>query len=72
MGGKTKLIVDCDTGVDDAVALLLALQAIESVDLLAITCVNGNCSVDKAVHNTLVTLKIAGHSVRYQLCNLSK
>ena len=61
MASKPKLIIDCDTGVDDAVALLMALDA--PVDLLAITCVNGNCSIDEAVNNTLITLKIANKVV---------
>ena len=62
-----KIIMDCDTGADDAIALLLAFQAKDTVDMLAVTCVNGNCSLDKATRNTLITLKIAGHSVCYCL-----
>ena len=62
--GKEKFIIDVDTGVDDAVAVLLAADD-ENIDLMAITCVNGNTSVDKAVHNTLITLKVAQKVVSY-------
>ena len=38
---KTKIILDCDPGSDDAVALLLALFN-PKIDLLGVTVVNGN------------------------------
>ncbi|MCA6223413.1 MAG: nucleoside hydrolase, partial [Phenylobacterium sp.] len=40
------LIIDCDPGVDDAVALLLALAVPERLDVLAITTVAGNVGGD--------------------------
>ena len=41
---KRKLIIDTDTGVDDAMALLMALNShkMGEVEILAITAVNGN------------------------------
>jgi len=43
---KTQIIMDCDPGLDDAVALLLALASPQEIDLLGVTTVVGNCSVD--------------------------
>ena len=55
----TPIILDVDTGVDDACALLLAALH-PDVDLLAVTCVSGNASVDDVVRNTLKVLDVAG------------
>lgn len=44
------VIIDCDPGVDDVAALLLARQ-IETMDLKAITTVSGNVEVDKTTAN---------------------
>ncbi len=46
------IIFDGDPGHDDALAILLA-SASEKINILAITAVNGNCSVDKAAYNAL-------------------
>ncbi|MDP2966411.1 MAG: nucleoside hydrolase [Pelolinea sp.] len=53
-----KVIIDCDTGIDDALALLLALRS-PDLNVLGITCVNGNVTLDKVVINTL---KVVDHS----------
>jgi purine nucleosidase len=53
------LILDVDTGVDDALALLYAVASPE-VDLIAATCVMGNVSVAQATENTLAVLEVAG------------
>ncbi|MFN8233766.1 MAG: nucleoside hydrolase [Actinomycetota bacterium] len=55
----TPLILDVDTGVDDALALLYAVASPE-VDLLAATCVMGNVGIDDVVRNTLAVLELAG------------
>ncbi|MBN1922160.1 MAG: nucleoside hydrolase [Anaerolineae bacterium] len=47
------IIIDCDTGVDDALALLVALRA-PRCNVLGITCVGGNVPLAKVVRNTLV------------------
>jgi purine nucleosidase len=54
-----KLILDVDTGIDDALALLYAAASPE-VELLAATCVMGNIAVDQVVANTLSVLEMAG------------
>jgi purine nucleosidase len=51
--------MDVDTGVDDAVALLLA-AAHQDVDLVAVTCCAGNVELDQAVANTLAVLELCG------------
>jgi inosine-uridine nucleoside N-ribohydrolase len=55
---KHKIILDCDPGHDDAIAILLAAHHPE-VDLLAITTVSGNQSVDKTTHNALKVCTLA-------------
>lgn len=53
------VIIDCDTGVDDALALLFAVRH-PGLDVRAITCVAGNTDVDAVVRNTLTVLEQAG------------
>jgi pyrimidine-specific ribonucleoside hydrolase len=53
------VICDVDTGVDDAMALLLAVRH-PAIDLRAVTCVVGNVSLDQVVANTLYVLDAAG------------
>ncbi len=55
----TPLVMDVDTGVDDAVALLFAVSSPE-VELIGATCVMGNVSVRQATENTLAVLELAG------------
>jgi pyrimidine-specific ribonucleoside hydrolase len=53
------VILDVDTGVDDALALIAAVRHPE-LDLLAVSCVTGNASLDKVVENTLRVLDATG------------
>ncbi|GAA4348319.1 nucleoside hydrolase [Angustibacter luteus] len=53
------VILDVDTGLDDACALLLAARH-PDLDLRAVTCVAGNADVDQVVRNTLLVLAAAG------------
>ncbi|MBF0443557.1 MAG: nucleoside hydrolase [Oligoflexales bacterium] len=57
---KHKIILDCDPGHDDAVAILMALGAREEIDLLGITCVAGNSTVDNTIVNALKICELAG------------
>lgn len=54
----TKIILDCDPGHDDAVALLLA-EGNPDIDLLGITTVGGNHTLEKVTHNAQVIATIA-------------
>ena len=55
----TKLILDVDTGTDDAIAIMLAALH-PDLELLALTTVNGNIEVDKCTDNTLRTIEWIG------------
>jgi purine nucleosidase len=56
---RQSLIIDCDPGVDDAVALMLAFGS-PGFDLLAITAVGGNVPVAKTARNARILRQIAG------------
>lgn len=58
---RLPIVLDVDTGVDDACALLLAALH-PRLDLRAVTCVGGNAPVDDVVRNTLTVLESAGRS----------
>src|SRR3954452_16199421 len=53
------VVLDVDTGVDDACALLLAARH-PAIDLRAVTCVAGNAPLDDVVRNTRIVLGTAG------------
>jgi purine nucleosidase len=55
----TKIILDCDPGHDDAVAMLLAHGSPE-IDLIGVTTVFGNQTVEKTTRNALAVAAIAG------------
>ena len=57
--GPTPVVLDCDPGHDDAVAILLALGS-PGVRLLGITTCFGNCAVEDATRNALRVLALAG------------
>ena len=57
---KTSLIIDCDPGVDDAVALLLAFGSPEALDILAVTTVAGNVAAELTARNARLIRQIAG------------
>ena len=50
---KRKIIMDCDPGVDDAIALAYAAAHPEAFELLAVTSVTGNQTIDKVTRNAL-------------------
>jgi inosine-uridine nucleoside N-ribohydrolase len=55
----TPVILDCDPGHDDAIALLLALASPE-IELVGVTTVHGNQTLEKTTDNTLRVLALAG------------
>ncbi len=52
------IILDCDTGTDDAVAILLALAS-PQLEIRAITVAGGNVGLDRTLANTLALTKLA-------------
>ena len=55
----TRVMLDVDTGIDDALALLYAV-AHPDLDLVAVSCVSGNVGLSQVVRNTCSVLDIAG------------
>ncbi len=54
---KRKVIIDCDPGIDDSLAILLAMSSPE-LDVLGITTVSGNVTSDVGAKNTLHALQM--------------
>jgi inosine-uridine nucleoside N-ribohydrolase len=59
VGAATKLILDVDTGTDDAIALMLAVLH-PDLELVAATTVNGNNPVAACTDNTLRVFDLLG------------
>ena len=57
----TPVILDCDPGHDDAIALLLALASPE-LELLGVTTVSGNQTLEKTTANAIRVLEFAGRA----------
>lgn len=55
------ILLDCDPGHDDAIALLLALASPE-LELRGVTTVSGNQTVEKTTANALKVLELAGRT----------
>jgi purine nucleosidase len=59
---RRRVIVDCDPGVDDAIALLLALASPEEIELLGVTCVAGNVPLALTVRNARNIVELSGRA----------
>ena len=57
---KIPVIMDVDTGIDDAVALILAMSS-PQIDLKGVTVVAGNQIIEKTLHNTLSVVDYFGN-----------
>ncbi len=55
-----KVIIDCDPGQDDAVALFLAMSSPEDLDILGVTTVAGNVPLELTQRNARMMCDIAG------------
>jgi purine nucleosidase len=66
-----RIIIDTDPGIDDSLAILLALASPE-VMLEGLTVVHGNCSVEQGTTNALAVLELggAGHIPVARGCSL--
>jgi pyrimidine-specific ribonucleoside hydrolase len=59
----TPIIIDCDPGHDDAIAILLALANPEKLDLRGITTVGGNQILDKITENALKVISFVNADI---------
>ncbi len=59
MDRRIPVVIDCDTGIDDALALLYAVASPE-IDLLAISCTSGNVEARQVSENTRALLELVG------------
>ncbi|XP_073046521.1 probable uridine nucleosidase 2 [Primulina eburnea] len=61
MEQRKKIIIDTDPGIDDAMAIFLALQSPE-IDVIGLTTIYGNVYTTLATRNALHLLEIAGRT----------
>lgn len=54
---RKKVIIDCDPGIDDSIAIVLACKSRE-LDVLGITTVAGNCTIEVTTKNALKVLEM--------------
>lgn len=57
---RPPLIIDCDPGVDDGVALLMAFASLDRLDLRGITTVAGNVGLAQTARNARMLRQVAG------------
>jgi len=55
------VLIDCDPGSDDALAILAALNS-SDLDVVGLTTVGGNATIDDTTRNALAILEMAGRS----------
>lgn len=59
---KIPIVMDFDTGTDDAVALITALLHRDMLDVCAVTAVAGNVPLEATAANTLNIVDALGHT----------
>jgi purine nucleosidase len=59
--GRVSVLIDCDTGIDDSLALLYAVASPEC-ELVAVTCTAGNVDARQVAENTRAVLELAGRA----------
>ena len=63
MGDRIKVIMDCDPGIDDGIALAYAAAHQDELELLAVTTFAGNATIDKVTKNALELVDFYGLNV---------
>ena len=58
---KKRVIIDCDPGIDDSLALMYALSS-EALDVVGITVVCGNVPTDMGVENARKVCRLMGRT----------
>ena len=59
---KKKVILDVDTGTDDAIAIMTAVMS-ETLEVLGVCAVNGNRGIDFTTENTLRVIEYLGKDI---------
>ena len=54
---REKIIIDTDPGIDDAFAIFYALRSAQ-FDVLGLTAVYGNASIEQTTHNALALVEL--------------
>ena len=54
---KRPVVIDTDTGVDDAIAMLIVLHELSAVQPVAVVSVNGNVDIDSSTRNAGAVLR---------------
>ena len=57
------ILIDCDPGHDDAMAIMLALANSDQLKVLGITCVGGNQTLEKVSENALKVLTVVNKNI---------
>ena len=57
---RRKIIIDCDPGIDDAVALMLAGASPDELEILAVTTVAGNVALEHTAANARRVMEVCG------------
>lgn len=58
---KKPVFIDCDTGIDDAMALALAVAS-DNIDIIGVSTVSGNVSLEATTRNTCNVLNYLGRA----------
>src|SRR3954464_13550658 len=61
MADLTRVVIDCDTGVDDTMAVFYGLLS-PNIDVVGLSCVWGNIGVDLTTTNTLRLLEMVSRT----------
>jgi purine nucleosidase len=61
MSARVPVLIDCDTGIDDSLALLYACAS-PAAEIVAVTCSGGNVEARQVAENTRAVLELAGRA----------
>lgn len=61
---RRNIIIDCDPGIDDAVAITLAIAHEDKLNILGITTVSGNQSIEKVTNNALKLVSFLNRDIK--------
>ena len=59
-GGRRRIILDCDPGRDDAIAIAMALASPTEIELVGITAVAGNVPLELTYRNARFLCELCG------------